>query len=80
MSTKQSFEADASWRRFDHFLTTGGTRPPVQRTTFSSVCLANALLKDGESARNSHVLACNFAKYSPIVKKISLADLAINLS
>jgi len=28
--------------------------------------VANALLKDGESARNNHVLACNFAKYSPI--------------
>ena len=28
---------------------------------------ANALLKDGECARNSHVLACNFAKYSPIL-------------
>jgi len=31
------------------------------------VCLANELLKDGESARNNHVLACNFAKYSPIL-------------
>jgi len=30
------------------------------------VRLANTLLKDGESARNYHVLACNFAKYSPI--------------
>ena len=28
--------------------------------------LANTLLKDGESARNNHVLARNFAKYSPI--------------
>ena len=26
----------------------------------------NTLLKDGESARNHHVLARNFAKYSPI--------------
>jgi len=25
--------------------------------------LANALLKDEESARDNHVLACNFAKY-----------------
>ena len=25
------------------------------------------LLKDGESARNNHLLACNFAKYSPIL-------------
>jgi len=30
------------------------------------VRLANTLLKDGESARNNHILACNFAKYSPI--------------
>jgi len=28
--------------------------------------LANTLLKDEESARGNHVLACNFAKYSPI--------------
>jgi len=28
--------------------------------------LANTLLKDEESARDNHVLACNFAKYSPI--------------
>ena len=30
------------------------------------VRLANTLLKDGESARNNHVLVCNFAKYLPI--------------
>jgi len=28
--------------------------------------LANTLLKDEESARHNHVLACNFAKYSTI--------------
>jgi len=28
--------------------------------------LANTLLKDEENARDNHVLACNFAKYSPI--------------
>jgi len=28
--------------------------------------LANTLLKDEESARDNDVLACNFAKYSPI--------------
>jgi len=28
--------------------------------------LANTLLKDEESARDSHVFACNFAKYLPI--------------
>jgi len=31
------------------------------------VRFANTLLKDGKSARNGHVLACNFAKYSPIL-------------
>jgi len=30
--------------------------------------LANALLKDEESARDNHVLVCNFAKYSPFLK------------
>jgi len=30
------------------------------------VCLATTLLKDEERARNNHLLACNFAKYSPI--------------
>jgi len=40
--------------------------------------LANTLLKDEDSARDNHGLACNFAKYSPIKK--SLTDLAINLS
>ena len=29
--------------------------------------LANTLLKYEESARDNHVLACNFAKYSPIL-------------
>jgi len=28
--------------------------------------LANTLLKDEESARDDHVFACNFDKYSPI--------------
>jgi len=27
----------------------------------------STLLKDDESARDNHVLACNFAKYSPIL-------------
>jgi len=30
--------------------------------------LANTLLKDEESARDNHVLVCNFAKYSPFLK------------
>ena len=39
--------------------------------------LDNTLLKDEESARDSRVLACNFAKYLPILKK---TDSAVNLS
>jgi len=31
------------------------------------VRLANALLKDEVNARDNDVLACNFAKYSPIL-------------
>jgi len=31
------------------------------------VRLAKTLLNDKESARNNHVLVCNFAKYSPIL-------------
>jgi len=29
--------------------------------------LANTLIRDEESARDNHVLSCNFAKYSPIL-------------
>ena len=43
------------------------------------VRLANALLKDREIVRNNHVLACNFAKYSPILL-FSRIDSEINLS
>jgi len=32
------------------------------------VRLANTLLKDEASARENHVLACNFAKHSPVLK------------
>ena len=32
------------------------------------VRLANTLLKDEASARENHVLACNFAKRSPVLK------------
>jgi len=42
--------------------------------------LANTLLKIEESARDNHVLGCNFAKYLPVYKKNSLTDSAINLS
>jgi len=33
--------------------------------------LANILLKDEKSARDNHVLACDFAKYLPIKKKFT---------
>jgi len=33
--------------------------------------LATTLPKDEESARDNHVLACNFAKYSPILTFLS---------
>jgi len=39
-----------------------------------TVLVANTLLKDDESARDNHVLACNFAKYLPNIhqfKKIT---------
>ena len=36
---------------------------------FPDARLGNALLKDEESARDNHVLASNFAKYSPIYKQ-----------
>ena len=41
--------------------------------------LANTLLKDEESARDNHVLACNFAKYSSIFNFFH-SDSATNLS
>ena len=37
------------------------------RLSRALVRLANTLLKDEESARDNHVFACNFAKYSPIL-------------
>jgi len=40
--------------------------------------LANKLLKDEESARDNHIFACNFAKYSPILIFL-LSDSPINL-
>jgi len=43
------------------------------------VRMANTLLKDGESAQDNHVLACNFAKHLQFKKKFSSTDSAINL-
>jgi len=42
--------------------------------------LASKLLKDEESAQDNRVLACNFAKRLPTLKKKSLTESAINLS
>ena len=36
--------------------------------------------RSAKRAQDKHVLACNFAKYSPILKICPLADSAINLS
>jgi len=41
--------------------------------------LANTLLKDEESARDNHIHACKFAKYSPILIFFH-SDSEINLS
>jgi len=41
--------------------------------------LANTMLKDEESARDNHVLACNFAKYLPIFNIHLIANLQRNL-
>jgi len=43
-------------------------------------CLANTLLKGEESAQDNLIFACNFAKYSLVLKFFALADSAINLS
>jgi len=57
------------------------TQTTVFTCTRSRSRLTNALLTDEGSALDSHAIACNFAKYSPISKKMfSLADSAINLS
>ena len=39
--------------------------------------LATTLLNDEESARNNHVLACTFAKYSLILTFFQLTDSAM---
>ena len=38
-----------------------------ERGSHALARLANTLLKDEASARENHVFACNFAKYSPIL-------------
>jgi len=47
---------------------------PALSPSFSSV------LAKRTSARDNHILACNFAKYAPILTNFSLTDSAINLS
>jgi len=53
-----------------YLLTVTKTRDP--NACSALVRLTNTLLKDGETAPDNHVLACNFAKYSPIFKMFSL--------
>ena len=43
------------------------------------LCLLAVCWPSAQSARDNHVLACNFAKYSPIIN-FSLSDSAINLA
>jgi len=42
--------------------------------------LATTLINYEESARDNFVLACNFAKYSPILKHFSLTETSVSLS
>jgi len=44
------------------------------------VRLTATLLKDGESAQNNHVLACNFCQKFTDFKMFSLTESAINIS
>ena len=62
------------------YLVTGTSADAQARTirSFMAECLATTLLKDEETARDNHLLACNFAKYSPI-KKISTGILGNKL-
>ena len=46
------------------YTTTHNSRTWLSR---AFVRLANTLLKDGKNARDNRVLACNFAKYSPML-------------
>ena len=51
-----------------------------ERDCLCTCALGQHTAKHEESARNKHVLACNFAKCSPSSKMFSLAHSAINLS
>ena len=43
------------------------------------VRLANCTaIKDEVSAQDNHILACNFAKYSPVLETFSLTNSAVN--
>ena len=69
-------DSEACWQHlYDIYLGSDGRDVAVY-----FVHLATTLLKEDKSARDNHLLACNFAKYSPILKTFWLGDSAINLS
>jgi len=49
----------------------------IGKDTCKSVVVSCSLLKDEESARDNHVLAGNFAKYSPILIFFSRTDTSV---
>jgi len=69
-------------RQFARFqlLRSVADRSGPQKVIMHFAQVANTLLKDEESARDNHVLACNFAKYLPILKTILPTNSATNLS
>jgi len=57
---------------------------PVRKNKSGSCTLStwplHRYIEDEENARDNHVLASNFARYSPILKPFSLTDSALSLS
>jgi len=55
--------------------------PPPIRNRYTDLQGGSAVWWPGtQSAQDNHVLACNFAKYSPVLKKNLLIDSAVNLN
>jgi len=54
----------------------------ARKWLYRALCarLATTLLKDEESERDNHVVACNFCQIFTSLKKFSPTDSAINLS
>jgi len=60
LSVKQKLKAVNIWRSYKQ----------DRCSLVYFVRLANTLLKDEESARDNHLFACNFAKYSQTLKHL----------